>query len=147
MSTPARRRRYRELVRNQRAAVRDTTPATTTEETTMSLTDTLRTLEADCRAVGQDQEADALAEAVAQLERQELADNLADLNDRKSDNGVEWGEYCERQDGDHWISLVYSADDDRELAESWVEPSGAGFRYQRLVCREVGPWKIVEATR
>ena len=108
-----------------------------------TLTDKLRAIGKSFRAAEQHQHADAIDEAVARMETQAIADNLTDLNADASDNGIEWGEYTERNDGDDWTPLIYSADDDRELAEAWVKPSGSGFRNQRLVCRTVGEWKVV----
>ena len=108
------------------------------------ITDNLRAIGATFRDAEQHQHADVLAEAVARLEAQEIAHNLADLNERASDNGTEWGHYIERHDRDEWTPLIYSSDDDREHAESCLRDGDlAPFRNARLVRRAVGPWTEV----
>jgi hypothetical protein len=77
---------------------------------------------------------------------QATPDKLAAVNARESDNGIEWGEYVERNDGGAWTPLVYTAGSEREVAEEWAtgDKPDEYYRNARLVRRVVGDWKVAE---
>lgn len=74
-------------------------------------------------------------------ENRELRAGLA-TNDRSP---FQWGQYCERLDGDDWTPLVYEADSFEDALDMHLMTqrlSSEVFRRSRVVRRAVSPWEV-----